>query len=99
MGPEENDRSVSILRVISNIFEKVLCKQLTVFAAQSLSKYQCSFSKGYCAENLLVPILEKRKGVIDNKKVFGAFLADISKAFDCLSLELIFVYNNIYYLL
>lgn len=99
MGPEENYRPVSILRVISNIFEKVLCKQLTVSAAQSLSKYQRSFSKGYCAENLLVPILEKRKGVIDNKKLLGTFLADISKAFDCLSLELIFAYNNIYYLL
>ena len=99
MGPEENYRPVSILRVISNIFEKVLCKQLTVSAAQSLSKYQCSFSKGYGAENLLVPILEKRKGVIDNKKLLGTFLADISKAFDCLSLELIFAYNNIYYLL
>ena len=99
MDPEENYRPVTILRVISNIFEKVLCKQLTVFAAQSLSKYQCSFSKGCCAENLLVPILEKGKGVIDNKKVFGAFLEDIYKAFDCLLLELIFAYNNIYYLL
>lgn len=99
MDPEENYRPVTILRVISNIFEKVLFKQLAVFAAQSLSKYQCSFSKGCCAENLLVPTLEKRKGVIDNKKVFGAFLEDISKAFDCLLLELIFAYNNIYYLL
>ena len=99
MDPEGNYRPVIILRVISNIFEKVLCKQLTVFAAQSLSKYQCSFSKGCCAENLLVPILEKGKGVIDNKKVFGAFLEDIYKAFDCLLLELIFAYNNIYYLL
>ena len=30
-------------------------------------------------------MLEKWKSVVDNKKVFGALLTDLSKAFDCLS--------------
>ena len=34
-------------------------------------------------------MLEKWKGAVDDKKVFGAILTDLSKAFDCLSRELI----------
>ena len=48
-GSKENYRPVSILPVISKIFEK-LCKQLTVFADQNLSKYHCGFRKGFNAQ-------------------------------------------------
>ena len=34
-------------------------------------------------------MLEKWKSVVDNKKVFGAVLTDLSKAFDCLSHDLL----------
>ena len=37
----------------------------------------------------LEAMLEKWKGAVDDKKVFGAILTDLSKAFDCLSRELI----------
>ena len=72
---------------MSKIFEKLLCKQLTVFADQNLSKYHCGFRMGFSAQYSLVAMLEGWKGVVDDKKVFGAFLTDISKAFDCVSHE------------
>ena len=34
-------------------------------------------------------MLEEWKGAIDNKKVLAALLTDLSKAFDCLSHEII----------
>ena len=53
-----------------------------------LSKYQCALRKGYSAQHCLLSKLEKRKSAIDNKKIFGALLTDLSKAFDCLPNEL-----------
>ena len=39
-------------------------------------------------------MLEKWKSAVDNKKVFGALLTDLSKAFDCLSQELLIAKLN-----
>ena len=60
------------------------------------SKYQCGFRKGFSAQHCLVSMLEKWKSATDNKKSFGAFLTDLSKAFDCLSHNLLIVKLNAY---
>ena len=41
-------------------------------------------------------MLEKWKSAIDNKKMFGAFLTDLSKVFDCLSHDLLIAKLNTY---
>ena len=41
-------------------------------------------------------MLEKWKSAEDNKKVFGALLTDLSKAFDCLSHDLLITKLNAY---
>ena len=53
-----------------------------------LSKYQCGFRNGYSTQHCLLLMLEKWKRAVDNGKVFGILLTDLSKAFDCLSHEL-----------
>ena len=81
---------------MSKIFEK-LFKQLTVFADQNLSKHQGDFRKGFSAQYSLVTMLERWQGAVDNKKVFGALLIDLSKAYIiCLSHELIITKLNAY---
>ena len=45
--------------------------------------------KDFSAQHCLVSMLEKWKSATDNKKLFGALLTDLSKAFDCLSHELL----------
>ena len=50
---KENYRPVIILPVISKVFEKLLCKQITIFIDQLLSKYQCGFRKGFSAQHCL----------------------------------------------
>ena len=87
---------MSILPAISKIFEKLLCKQITPFMDQFLSKYHCGFRKGFNAQHCLIAMLEKWKKAVDSKKVFGALLTDLSKAFDCLPHDLIIAKLNAY---
>ena len=54
-----------------------------------LSKYQCGFRKGYNTQYCLLAMLEKWKSSVDKGSSFGALLTDLSKAFDCLSHELL----------
>ena len=60
------------------------------------SKYQCGFRNGFSAQHCLVSMLEKWRSTTDNKKSFGALLTDLSKAFDCLSHELLVAKLNAY---
>ena len=53
------------------------------------SKQQCGFCKGYSTQYCLLSMLEKWKSAVDKEKYFGALLADLSKALDCISHELI----------
>ena len=53
------------------------------------SKYQCGFRKGFSSQHCLITLLEQRKKSIDQGLVFGALFTDLSKAFDCLSHELL----------
>ena len=93
---KDNYRPVSILPVISKIFEKLLCKQIAVFIDPLLSKFQCGFRKGYGAQDCHLAMLEYWKSEVDKGKVFGALLTDLSKAFDSLSHELIIAKLNAY---
>ena len=68
-GSKETYRSVSILPMISKIFEKLLCKQITIFIDPLLSKYQCEFRKGFSAQHCLLAMLEKWKNDVDIGKL------------------------------
>ena len=59
-----------------------------------LSKYQCGFQRGFSAQNCLLAMLEEWQSWVDDGKAFGVLLADLSKAFDCLSYELIIAKIN-----
>ena len=47
------------------------------------------FRKGYGTYHCLLLMFETWKGASDNNNVFGALLTDLSKAFDCLSHDLL----------
>ncbi len=47
-----------------------------------LSQHVSGFRKGFECQNLLMKFVEDCKAVLDERKVCGAVLADLSKAFD-----------------
>ena len=52
--------------------------------------------KGYSTQQCLLALLEKWKRAVDSGQMFGALLTDLSKAFDCLDLELLIAKLNAY---
>ena len=89
-----NYRPVSILPNLSKIFEKCMFEQMSQFFENIFSKYQCGFRKGFSTQQCLLAMLEKWKRSVDNSKMFGALLTDLSKAFDCLDHELLIAKLN-----
>ena len=86
---KENYRPVSILPNISKIYERCLYKQLYDYFDVICLRYQCGFRKGFSVANFLLPMIEKWRESLDQGGAYGALLTDLSKAFDCLTHELI----------
>ena len=91
---KENYRSVSLLPVVSKIFERIMQKQIILFMEKHLSRYLCGYRKGYNAQYALVAMIEKWKKYLDLREngkygKIGAVLMDLSKAFDTINHELL----------
>ena len=84
-----NYRPVSILPAVSKVYERLLFRQINDFIEPKLSQFQCGFRKGYSTQYCLVLLIETWERSVDSKGAAGALLADMSKAFDCLSHELL----------
>ena len=93
---KNNYRPVNILPLISKVFEKIMNKQLSIHFEEILSKFRCGFRKGFSTQHCLLLMLEKLKRAVDNNKVFGALLTELSKAFDCISHDLLIAKLNAY---
>ena len=86
---KKNYRPVSVLPTVSNVFERLLDKQIISYMGPYLSSLLCGFRKGYNAQHPLVRMLEKWKTSLDNRENVGAILMDLSKAFDCIKHDLL----------
>lgn len=84
-----NYRPISILPIVSKIFERLIQKQLNLYVDKYLSQYLCGFRKGYNTQYVLLSMIEKWKQYLDNKGHAGAIFMDLSKAFDTISHELL----------
>ena len=63
--------------------------QILDFAGQFLSPYLFGYRKGYSTEHCVMVMIEMWKKALDEQKVAGAVLTDLSKAFDCLPHDLL----------
>ena len=78
---KDNYRQISILPIISKIFEKLICRQLSSHFI-IFSEFQCGFRKDFNAQDCLLLMIDKWEKAVDNSKAISAFLTDLSKAFD-----------------
>ena len=74
---------------VSEIYERIIFRQILYYMDFFFSQCQCGFRKGYSIQQCLLFILGKWKRAVDNGKAFGLLLTDFSKAFDCLFHELL----------
>ena len=75
-GSKDNYRPVGILPIISKIFEKLLCKQITFFIYALLSNFQCGFRKEFGAQDCLLAMLDILFGVPQGL-ILGPILSNI----------------------
>ena len=86
---KESYRPASILSNISKIYETSLYNELFSYFEDIFSDYQFGFHKCISAQQCLITHIETWKKYLDSKDSFGALLADLSKAFDCVNRELL----------
>ena len=67
-GKKGNYRPVSILSVLSKIFERIMFIQMSAFFEDIFNKQQCEFRKGYNTQQCLLQILEKWKRSVNGGK-------------------------------
>ena len=80
----DNYRPVTMLTIISKIYETLVNNQLTEYFVTILCKLSCAFRKRYSCQSLLVKMVDEWKVALDKGCITGAVFMDLSKAFDCL---------------
>ena len=81
---KKNYRPISLLPVVSKIFERIMEMQLGSFVNEKLLKYRSGYRKGYTTQYALIALREKW-----NHEYAGAVIMDLSKAFDTINHELL----------
>ena len=77
-------------------FHRTLFEIFQVFFDNFFFMYQCGFKKDFSAQHCLVAMLENSNFCSDKGKSLGALTTDLSKAFHCLSHELIITKYDAY---
>ena len=85
----KNYRPVSVLPVMSKVFERIMEKQIAAYMEEFMSPYLCGFRKGFSTQHALIALIEKWKSSLDQKGYAGSILMDLSKAFDTIDYDLL----------
>ena len=86
---KENYRPVSILPIISKVYERAMHNQLSEFFDNIFHPYLAAFRKGFGCQSTLLRLLEDWRKAVVNHQFAVAILMDLSKAFDCLPHDLL----------
>lgn len=87
----ENYRPISILPVVSKIFEKEIFRQLYDYLSVNslISKFQSGFRPKYSTLTLLLQMCDKWLENMDEGKITGLISMDIKKAFDSINHQIL----------
>ena len=84
-----NYRPVSVLPLLSKVFEKIIYDQLYEYLENILSELLCGFPKAHSAQHALFRLIQKWLEELDSGGYVGTIFMDLSKAYDCLSHDLL----------
>ena len=82
-------RPISLLHIISKMFERFLFEQIETFSVKILSPKLCGFRKSYSTQHALLNLLKNWLKTLDKSGVIGTVLMDLRKAYDCLPHDLL----------
>ena len=91
-----NYRPVSVLNVFSNVLERFILDQLTSYRKSILSEFRSAYRNQYRCQHVLLRMIETWHKCLDENKIVGATLMDLSKAFDCLPHDLLVAKLEVY---
>ena len=86
---KENYRQVSVLPLLSKIFERLIYDQLNEYLEQYLNSLLCGFRKAHSTQHALFRLLQEWQNELDKSGFVGTILMDLSKAYDCLPHDLL----------
>ena len=86
---KQNFRPISVLNTFSKVFENYLFDQLNTYFESILSQFVSAYRKHFSTQHVLLRLIKEWRQGLDNNKVVGSVLMNLSKAFDCLFHDLI----------
>ena len=86
---KENFCPMSILPILSKLYEKALNAKLTEYFNHHFYIFLSAFWAQYGCQSTLLRVIEDWKQALDQNKYVAAILMDLSKAFDCLRHDLL----------
>ena len=86
---KENYRPVSVLPLLSKVFERLLYDQLSDYLEKYLNTLLCGFRKAHSTQHALFKLLQAWQEELDKSDFVGTILMDLSKACDCFPHDLL----------
>ena len=86
---KENYRPVSVLPLLSKVFERLLYDQLSDYLEKYLNILLCGFGKAYSTQHALLKLLQAWQEELDKSGFVGTVVMDLSKAYNCLPHDLL----------
>ena len=87
---KENYRPMSVLPLISKIFERIIHDQLSEYLEKYLRSILCGFRKVHSTQqHALFKLLQAWQEEVDKGRFVGTILMDLSEAYDCLPHDLL----------
>ena len=84
-----NYRLVSILPLLSKAFEKIIYDQLYIYMNNFFNELLSGLRKAHSTQHTLFKLLQAWQKELDNSGFIGTILMNLSKAYDCLPLDLV----------
>ncbi len=87
---------ISILAVVSKVFETITAEQLMEYFESIFNEMLCSYRRKYGTEYVFIKLIDSWKFALDENKYAGIVLMDISKTFNCVPYGLLIAKMHAY---